>query len=264
MRRFLTGLTAILTAVLLVAGCSSSDDTADEPTTATSATTVAPPETVTTASNVSEPLTIMAIGDSFTDQTQAGTYRCYLDQMLNEAGVSFDFVGSNEPPASLYACPTEFDTGHEARLGGSIDDLSGPAVESVALLRPDVALVLLGASDIRLDRQPVDEAADELASFVEDLQATRSDITILVAQLMPCASTETVCQEGWPAFNDAIASFGRLSTDRSAVAVVDMYTGFSLNDLLPDGFHPNDAGDQEMARRWMSALEEAGAVNTDG
>jgi hypothetical protein len=49
MRRFLTGLTAILTVVVLIVGCSSSDDTADEPTTATSATTVAPPETATTA-----------------------------------------------------------------------------------------------------------------------------------------------------------------------------------------------------------------------
>jgi hypothetical protein len=48
MRRFLTGLTAILTVVVLIVGCSSSDDTADEPTTATSATIVAPPETVTT------------------------------------------------------------------------------------------------------------------------------------------------------------------------------------------------------------------------
>jgi len=52
MRRFLTVPTAILTVVFLVAGCTSSDDTADEPTTATSATTVAPPETVTTAAPV--------------------------------------------------------------------------------------------------------------------------------------------------------------------------------------------------------------------
>jgi len=126
-----------------------------------------------------------------------------------------------------------------------------------------VTLVLLGAGDIRLDGQPVNEVVDELVSFIEDLQATSPDITILVAQLMPCNSTETACQELWPAFNDAIASFGRLSTDRSSVTVVDMYTGFSLDDL-PDGFHPNDAGDQEMARRWMKALQEAGVVDTNG
>ena len=49
MRRFLTVPTAVLTVVVLIAGCSSSDDTADEPTTAIPATTVAPPETATTA-----------------------------------------------------------------------------------------------------------------------------------------------------------------------------------------------------------------------
>lgn len=233
-------------------------------TTATTGAAVTTAATATTVANLSEPLTIMAIGDSFTDRLKASTYRCYLDQMLNEAGVSFDFVGANSPPASNYTCPTEFDTDHEARSGASIDDRAGPAIESVGLLGPDVALVLLGAGDIRLDRQPVDEAADELASFVEDLQATSPDITILVTQLMPCVSTEAACQEGWPAFNDAIASLRRLSTDRSTVTVVDMYTGFSLDDLLPDGFHPNDAGDQEMAGRWMRALQEAGAVNTDG
>lgn len=46
MRRFLTGSGAILTVVFLIAGCSSSDDTADVATTAAPVTTVAPDGTV--------------------------------------------------------------------------------------------------------------------------------------------------------------------------------------------------------------------------
>jgi ABC-type transport system substrate-binding protein len=49
MRRYRVVVTVMLTAMALIAGCTSSGDTADETTTAAPATTVAPPETVTTA-----------------------------------------------------------------------------------------------------------------------------------------------------------------------------------------------------------------------
>ncbi len=41
----------------------------------------------------------------------------------------------------------------------------------------------------------------------------------------PCSTPLPRCTEGYPAFNDAIASFGRLSTDESTVIVVNMHTG---------------------------------------
>ena len=55
MRRFLTVLTVILTVVFLIAGCTGSNDTAEEPTTAAPASTVAPPETVTAAATTVAP-----------------------------------------------------------------------------------------------------------------------------------------------------------------------------------------------------------------
>jgi hypothetical protein len=60
-------------------------------------------------------------------------------------------------------------------------------------------------------------------------------------------------------FNDAIASFAELSTDDSSVIVVDMETGFSLDDLR-DPWHPTEAGDEIIARRWMDALQDAGVI----
>ena len=205
-----------------------------------------------------QPLTIMPIGDSNTQRVGASTYRCYLDQMLNEAGVSFDFVGSFDPPAADFTCPAEFDRHHEAISGVSVNQHAPQAIESAELLQPDVALVLLGAADI-FNGQPADEAADELAEFIGDLQATRPDITILVGQYTPCRSTSSWCEESWPALNDAIASFADLSTEGSSVVVVDMFTGFSM-DYLVDSAHPNDDGDEEMARRWMTGLREAEVI----
>ncbi|NNC92328.1 MAG: hypothetical protein HKN80_07515, partial [Acidimicrobiia bacterium] len=46
---------------------------------------------------------------------------------------------------------------------------------------------------------------------------------------------------------------GGLSTGQSLVVVVDMESGFGL-DNLRDHVHPTDAGDEIMATRWMAAL----------
>ena len=216
-------------------------------------------------SSDSEPVSIIAIGDSNTDRAGAATYRCYLDQMLTEAGVPFDFVGGENPTSAiLYDCPTEFDMDHEAAFGGRINEIADPALASVEALQPDVALVLLGGNDLRF--QTRDDAPNELASFVEDLQAASPDLTILVAQLLPCVpdwrTAEERCEEFTPAFNEAIASFGELSTATSTVTVVDMHTGFSVDLISDDGVHPTDAGDEEMARRWMAALAESGAIES--
>lgn len=203
-----------------------------------------------------EPVAIIPIGDSLTERVGANTYRCHLDAMLTEADVEFDFVGSRTQPASAYTCSTEFDRDHEAFSGASITQLGDAAIESVGSLQPAVALVLLGGND--LERQSPADVADELASFVGDLQAARPDLTVLVAQYPACLPTPG-CEINM-AFNDEIADFARLTTDESTVLVVDMYTDFSL-DNLHDAYHPNDAGDEEMARRWMSALTDSGAID---
>jgi lysophospholipase L1-like esterase len=165
-------------------------------------------------------------------------------------------VGSLTQAASANSCPTVFDRDHEAVDGATIDTRAGPATESVELLQPDVVLLLLGGNDLR--RQPVDEVADELESFIGDMQAASPDVAVFVAQLPPCRTALTA-SEGIPALNEAIASFSRLSTEQSLVTVVDMNTDFSVEDLA-DSRHPNDAGDQEMARRWMAAMLDADVI----
>ncbi len=211
----------------------------------------------------SEPVTIIPIGDSLTERVGANTYRCHLDRMLRDAGIEFDFVGSLSQPASSYTCPTEFDRDHEGVSGATIDQPPGAALETVESLRPDVALVLLGTNDL-IGQQDPSEVAAELESFVRELQTAQPDITIIVGQLPPCGYSSGWCQDGWPAFNDEVASFGRLSTDRSTVAVADMFSGFDLDDATGGAGHPNDAGDEEMARRWMTALVSSGAIDPPG
>jgi acyl-CoA thioesterase-1 len=244
--------------VLLLPSCSdAADDSAD--------TTLAP----TTTTDAVEPLTIMPIGDSITSGgTGWSTYRCYLDGMLNDAGVSFDFVGriSSPYPGKPYGCATVFDQDHEGWWGKRVDEVIDDVTASVEVLQPAVALIHLGTNDLYWGEGPA-STAEELESFITGLQEVSPTITILVAQIIPCAPGPAPefdqCSDDWPAFNDAIASFASLSTDESSVIVVDMETGFSLSDLR-DQWHPTDAGDEVIASRWMTALQEAGVIVTSG
>ena len=251
---------------MLVAGCSSgatdTTTTADEAVTATTTSTVT--TIVPVPTTAASPVTIMPMGDSITQGVRSwGTYRCYLDAMLRDAGIPFDFVGTRSETyaGGPYGCPTDFAQDHEGYWGSAIDRLSALATPSVETLQPDVALIHIGTNDLIYGHGPSTTAKD-LESFIAGLQAVGPDITILVAQVIPCTEPLPYCSDDLPALNDAIGSFGNLSTNESAVIVVDMETDFDLDDLR-DPWHPTDAGDELIAGRWMAALEESGVISTD-
>ena len=89
------------------------------------------------------------------------------------------------------------------------------------------------------------------------------DITVLVAQIIPCDMPLPKCTDGVAAFNAAVASFASLSTGESSVVVVDFATGFDP-DYYRDAVHVTDAGDEFFAGRWMAALEDSGVIATSG
>ena len=214
-----------------------------------------------------EPISIMPIGDSITQgQARSASYRCYLDAMLEDAGVSFELVGSQTEPfgGEEYECPHDFDRDHEGYWGARIAEAGLEVTPAVEELKPDVALIHLGTNDIYEYVPPADAAAD-LESLISGLQAAHPTITILVAQIIPCGMKAPLpgrcfSEEVGPAFHDAVAPFNGLSTDESSVIVVDMYSGFDRYDLRDD-WHPNDDGEQYMASRWMIAMERAGLLN---
>ena len=76
----------------------------------------------------------MPIGDSIkSGETGWSTYRCYLDGMLNDAGVSFDFVGRISSPygGKPYGCATVFDQDHEGWWGYRVDEVIDDVTASV-------------------------------------------------------------------------------------------------------------------------------------
>jgi acyl-CoA thioesterase I len=47
----------------------------------------------------------------------------------------------------------------------------------------------------------------------------------------------------------------RFSRNSSQIVIVDQYSGFSVENDLYDGAHPNPAGELKIARNWYSVLE---------
>jgi len=246
----------ILFTMLALSGSCSDADVGNSPTTSS-------PEMTATDS----PVTIMHVGEGL---TQGGrdhsTYRCFLDAMLRDADIAFDFVGSRQKPADGYdyTCPTDFDQDHEAwaraRVGGFETEMM---TASVGALQPDVALIHLGSEDVWMTGDP-EGTTERLELFITRLQAASPDITLLVASMIPCVTPLPWCTDGYPALNDALASFSNLSTDESTVMFVDMHTGMSTDLLRSNNLSFTDAGDEMMATRWMAALEESGVITTGG
>lgn len=256
---------SVLVLLLAATACASDDGTAPGETStsaATSSTTV-PSRPTTSGIGARPPLTIMPIGDSITQGSEGWhTYRCHLDDLLAEADVAFDLVGSLTEPdgGDGYGCPWAFDEDHEGRWGWRVDEVLSEVPESAVALQPDVALIHLGTNDI-LQRQGAPETAEELRSLIERLRRARPDMAILIAQIIPCEpSTGSRCTVELPALNALIATMAAdLATTQSPVVSVDMESGFLIEDLR-DGVHPSDAGDRVIAERWFEALQELGLV----
>ena len=126
MRRCLSLAAAMLTVVLLIAGCTGSDDSADETTTAAPATTVAPAETVaasaptTTASVTAEAGPIDGVVASFD-----GTTCIYQgpEQVSPTAPFTISFTNESDVTAALFI------TGHEGRQLEEMRSLIGQDVD---------------------------------------------------------------------------------------------------------------------------------------
>jgi len=254
---------------LLLASCDGTEGGSADTTLMQSAGTTLPEVTTTgpAMTTPASPIMIMHIGEGFTQgEVGTSTYRCFLDMMLNDIGVVFDFVGSRQKPmdgdVDDYGCPADFDPDHEAWFGAVAGGMETQKMtESVQALQPDVALIHLGGTDVWRQKDPVG-AAERLELFITGLQAASPDITLLVASLIPCRTPLPWCIEGYPAFNDAIASFASLSTDESTVMVVDMHTGISRDLLRSNNLSFTDEGDEIVAARWMAALEELDLIAT--
>jgi len=210
----------------------------------------------------SRELRIMPLGASFTagltvtpngTELFEGGYRRYLETSLEglfqTPGLDFDFVGSQEDPATASLKRKH----HEGHPGWRIEDIDQKQAEWVSTYKPDAILLLVGTNDI-LKNDHLEEAPNRLDQLVGHLVNSKQVQWVFVSSLLPLADPALDAEV--QAFDAAIEQkvLARQAQGQSVVWV-DMYhdAGVKIEEL-GDGIHPNAEGYEKMAPVWYRAI----------
>lgn len=198
---------------------------------------------------------IMPLGDSITGSP--GCWRALLWNQLQDAGhTDIDFVGTL-PPQGCGVSHDGDNEGHGGYLATNIayDNLLPDWLQQTD---PDVVIMHLGTNDVWSNR-PTNDILDAFTTLVEQMRASNSAMTILVAQIIPMDPNESCgqCNQRVQALNNAIPDWAdNLGTEQSPIIVVDQYSGFDYNADTYDGVHPNASGDEKIANAWFGPLDD--------
>jgi acyl-CoA thioesterase-1 len=198
---------------------------------------------------------IMPIGDSITEaEGPYNSYRRPLWQMLNDAGIDTDFVGSRSGNRDGQVPNPDFDTDHEGHWGWRADRfLRDNNIQTWSQTYvPDVILIHLGTNDI-FQGQGVSGTINDIGQIIDIVRDANPRVIVLVAQIIPTSDPSRPSLEP---FNEAIPELvsSRDSAD-SPVRLVDQYTGFDATVDTYDGVHPDVSGENKMAQKWFDALQ---------
>jgi len=213
--------------------------------------------TVHPASTVPANARIMPLGDSITtgfgSSSSGPGYRWPLYNLLNDSGLTFQFVGTaNNRPGSLPTSPVD-QTYHEGHGGWNAAQLLNgvTSTDDGGLgwmeIDPQIILLMIGTNNRGGD---VPTVVGEVGQIIDQIQAQTPAARLLVAEITPI-----VGQEAWVAsYNSSLAAMvnGRISAGEN-LGLVDMNTDFPANSMY-DALHPNNAGYAWMAQQWHDAI----------
>jgi lysophospholipase L1-like esterase len=232
-----------------------------------------------TASN---PLKIMPVGDSITDDCAInGAWRLYLQPLLETNGYAFTNVGRWVSTGS----PTFTKTRHEGICGAVIafpgmfgahtyPTLSNYALKTVedALTNttPDLFLIDLGVNDMGYGRNPELVATNHMASLLDLIFEKVPTAEVIVGK--PTSITHaSIGSPPYSTYGTNMPSYGAalqslINTRRAQgqnVFVADLFSAVDPRTMLQsDGTHPNATGFNAMAQEWLFRIA-AMTVRTD-
>ncbi|HTK10531.1 MAG TPA: SGNH/GDSL hydrolase family protein [Ktedonobacteraceae bacterium] len=203
----------------------------------------------TKASPRTNKIVIMPLGDSITfgeGSSSGDGYRFVLWQLLTTAGIKATFVGSERSGSTSFPQPE-----NEGHPGWRIAQISAHIVSWLRTYRPDYVLLQIGTNDI-VYKDHLAQAPARLKALIDKITATLPGVTVLVAEITPLAPPREALVVS---FNSAIPGIVRAEVAAGKhVRYVDIHDSLSLNDLLADKIHPDDAGYTLMANTWYQAL----------
>jgi len=196
----------------------------------------------------------MCVGDSITwgtrqlFQESIGGYRLPLTVLMDEAGWSYDMVGSQADGPD-----TGWDRDHEGYRGWKIEEIEAIMPDRLAAYAPDVILLLIGTNN---RREGATVAFPRMEPLLDTIYANDPDVEVYVGTLTP--RTDTDSSPSGPQFaidfNAQLPALIQAQVDLGRkVHLVDLFGGMLGVDII-DGVHPTLGGYHRMAEIWFEAL----------
>ena len=227
--------------------------------------------------SVAQPIKIMAIGDSITDDVVGnGAWRLYLQPLLDTNGYPFAFVGRNQSMASGSFTKTR----HEGYSGAVI---APPGVLSYAVhgyagtdvylqkivadaftnATPDLVLLLIGVNDIGRGRNPWQVATNDMPNLLDIIFSNAPNASVILAKITTLSLDASGLNYHAYYTNVSIynAALQAMVNQRRAlgqkVSLADMFSvvGVSSTMFNGDGLHPNALGLQAIAQEWFTRIQ---------
>jgi hypothetical protein len=199
------------------------------------------------------PLRIMPLGNEVTigkgstiGLLKTG-YRIALQEILKEANITYDFVGSARDGYGAYMDPD-----HEGHSGYRIDELTKKVDTWVRAAKPDVVLLQVGDEDC-VQNYKLAEAPARLNTLIDKIRAASPGVKIVVSTV-PHSSKAKV-QARIVAYNTAARSV-ILSQfyAHGDVAIAEMTETLSINSDFDNYRYPDDSGYAKMGAVWAISL----------
>jgi len=234
-------------------------------------------ELVLTNFSAANPIKIMAIGDSITDDCVAnGAWRRYLQPLLDSNGYPFNFVGR------IQSAPTGgfTKTAHEGYCGavvappgvygGTVHGYAGTNAylqiivpDALSNVTPDIVLVLIGANDIGRGRDPYQVATNDMPALLDIIFSNAPNANVILTKAMSLSNGNVggmlygTYATNVPIYNAALQ---RMVNQRHAlgqnVFLADMFSVVDYNSMFQtDHVHPNTLGLQTIAQEWFTRIK---------
>jgi hypothetical protein len=201
-------------------------------------------------------LNVLCLGNSITHGAPFH-YRYTLWKYFIDAGVKVDFIGTvedwNEYPSYK---GKSFDPDHDGHPGWTANQINSSLNNWLTFYTPDIVLYEIGTNDLWKDE--VEFSIGKIKETIIKIKADNPNVKIFVSTAIPLASFNSYSSKGnlWLSqFNaDLKALVQNLDTKQMHVTMVDHNSGFTDEDFIEDGVHPNQTGSDKLARNWAIAL----------
>ncbi|MFE0465436.1 GDSL-type esterase/lipase family protein [Kitasatospora sp. NPDC058965] len=219
---------------------------------------VGPAAAPATAATTPPVVRVMPLGDSITWGVGSAGGNGYRGPLANLAAgqsrYTVDLVGTMRNGDMA-------DSQNEGHSGYTIDSLRAGVDRWLAMDRPDVVLLHIGAND--LDHGTQAGAADRATALVDQIFADRPGITVIMQGLVPTSPglNNQLTASQIAQYNDQLRRLapteqqqGKHFTFVDAPALVPYN---APNPEMADGLHPNDLGYARMAQTFYTPLDQA-------